>query len=198
MQLAIKRDLLEDLAAIRFEGRAEVVNVDAAQLGHQPICHAGGNAAHPEVIHAKLAPAADDVVTGRNLFQKQRDVGGIVLQIAIHGDNVLSTRMVETGGQSRGLAEVAAQLDHRDAAIDRGDLAQHGEGMVARSVIDQHNFEGSAGGLHHRFQAVVEIGDVLLLIVQRDDDGVLGHRPFIISRQAFPKRRIRPRSVTRG
>src|SRR5208283_5231813 len=79
VQLAIERDLFEDLAAIGFEGGAEVVNVAAAELGHEPVRHAGGDAAHPEIIDANLAPAADDVVTGRDLFQKHRDVGGIVL-----------------------------------------------------------------------------------------------------------------------
>src|ERR1700693_1353384 len=46
VQLAIERNLVEDLAAVGFEGRAEVVNVDAAQLGHDPVRHAGGDAAH--------------------------------------------------------------------------------------------------------------------------------------------------------
>ena len=188
MQFAVERHLFENLAAIGFEGGAKVVNVDAAQLGHQPVRHAGGDAAHPEIIDAHLAPAADDVVAGGNLFQKQRDVGGIVLQIAIHGDDVLAPGMVETGGQSGGLAEVAAELDHRDAAIDGRDLAQHGESVVVRTVIDQHDFEGLARRLHHRFQAVVEIGDVLLLVVQRDDDGVLGHSLFIISRDDSRRR----------
>ena len=38
--------------------------------------------------------------------------------------------------------------------------------------------------LHYRFQAVVEVGDVLLLVVQRDDYGVSGHSLFIIDRKA--------------
>ena len=103
------------------------------------------------------------------------------MQIAIHGDDVFAACMIETGGQSSGLAEVAAELDHRDAAIHGGDFTQHGEGVVAGAVIHQHDFECLAGGLHHRFQAVVEIGDVLLFIVQRDDDGIFGHSSSIIA-----------------
>jgi hypothetical protein len=38
--------------------------------------------------------------------------------------------------------------------------------------------------LHHHLQAVIEVGDILLLVMERDDDGVLGHGVFIIDRKA--------------
>ncbi len=181
VQLTVERHLLENLAAIGFEGRAEVVNIDTAQLSHQPICYARRDAPHPEIVDANLAPAADNVITGSNFFEEHRDVGGIVLQIAIHGDDVFAARMVETSGQTGRLAKVTAKLDHGHAAVDGCDLAQHSERVVIRAVIDQHNFERLTGSLHYRFQAVVEIGYVLLLVVQGDDDRVLGHRTFIIA-----------------
>ena len=131
-----------------------------------------------------LAPSADDVVTRGNLFQEQRNVVGIVLQIAVHGDDVLAAGMVESGGEARGLAEVAAQLDDGHTAVDGRDFAQHREGVIVGAVVHEHDFEGFAVRLHDRFQAVVEVGDVLLLVMQRDDDGVLGHSPFIIDRKA--------------
>ena len=125
------------------------------------------------------------MVTGRNFLEKNRDVGGIVLQIAVHGDDVLAACVIETGGQSSGLAEITAEFDHGNPAIHSGNLAQHGECVVAGAVIHQHDFECLARRLHHRFQTVVQIGDVLLLIVQRDDDGVFGHSLFIIARNQF-------------
>src|SRR5271165_2827412 len=184
VQFAIERYLLQNVAAVGFERGPEVVDVDAADLGHHPVGDARRDAAHPEIVDAHFAPSADNVVTGRNLFQKQRDVVGIVLQIAIHGDDVLAAGMVETGRQSSGLAEVAAQLDHRYAAVHSCDLAQHGECVIARTIVHQHDFEAFAVRFHDRFQAVVEVGDVLLLIVQRDDDRVLGHSLSIIDRKA--------------
>jgi hypothetical protein len=35
-------------------------------------------------------------------------------------------------------------------------------------------------GLHYRLQAVVKVGDILLLIVERDYYGILGHGVLII------------------
>jgi hypothetical protein len=181
VQFAIERNLVKNVAAVSLKRRAEVVNIHAAQLSHQPVRNLRRNAAHPEIIDANLAPAADNVVTGGNLFQKQRDVGGIVLQIAVHGDDVFAAGVVKSGGEPGSLAKVAAQLDHRNAAVDGCNLAQRGESAVARTIVHQNNFKRLAGRFHHRFQAVIEVGDVLLLVVQGDDDGVLGHDLFIIA-----------------
>ena len=40
-------------------------------------------------------------------------------------------------------------------------------------------------GFHHRFQAVVEVGHILLLIVERDYDGILWHGLLIIDEKQF-------------
>jgi hypothetical protein len=50
------------------------------------------------------------------------------------------------------------------------------EGVIAGAIVNQNDFKSFAGGFHHRFEAVVEVGDVFLLVVERDNDGVLGHR----------------------
>src|SRR5215469_16507749 len=63
MQFAVERDLLENLAAIGLESGPEIVNVDAAELGHQPVRASRGDAPQPEIVDALFAPAADDVVT---------------------------------------------------------------------------------------------------------------------------------------
>ena len=52
MQLAVKRDLLQNLATIRLERGAKVVNGDAAQFRHEPVGAARRNAAHPEIVNA--------------------------------------------------------------------------------------------------------------------------------------------------
>jgi hypothetical protein len=40
-------------------------------------------------------------------------------------------------------------------------------------------------GFHHRFQAVVEVGDILLLVMERDYDGILWHGLLIIDEKQF-------------
>ena len=146
------------------------MDVDAAQLGHEPVGAARGEAAQPEIIDAILAPAADDVVALGNFFEEQRNVGGIVLQVAVHGDDVFAAGVVESSGEAGGLAKIAAQLDDGHAAVDGGNLAQQRERAVDRAVIDQHHLEGLAARFHHGLKPRVEVGDVLLLVVERNYD----------------------------
>src|ERR1700736_6692069 len=70
VQFPVEWDLLQNLAPIRLEGCAEIVNAHSAQLGHQPVGTARRNAAQPEVVNAALAPSADNVVALGDLFQE--------------------------------------------------------------------------------------------------------------------------------
>ena len=75
------------------------MDVHSAQLRHQPVGAARGNAAQPKIVDALLAPAADYVVALRNLFKKQRNVSRIMLQVAVHCDDVFAAGVIEAGGQ---------------------------------------------------------------------------------------------------
>src|SRR2546423_1457265 len=99
MQFAIERHLFKDLATVGLKCRSEVVNLNAAQLRHQPIGAFGGYPTQPEVINPLLAPSADNIVALGNLLQEHRYVGRIVLQVTVHGDNVLAASVVETRSQ---------------------------------------------------------------------------------------------------
>src|SRR5215471_1688648 len=63
MQFAVERNLLQNIPAIGFEGRSEVVNIDAADLRHHPVRDSRRDPAHPEVVDSILAPATDDVIS---------------------------------------------------------------------------------------------------------------------------------------
>ena len=54
-----------------------------------------------------------------------------MLEVAVHGQDELALRVVETGGEGAGLAEVAAELDDEDAGVYGGDLFQETIGAVA-------------------------------------------------------------------
>jgi hypothetical protein len=83
--------------------------------------------------------------------------------------------MVKAGSQGRGLAEVAAQLDHEHAAVHGGYFFQQLVGAVVGAIVDQHQLEVVAHLLHHLLEASVQGGDILLFIVKRHDDGVFHH-----------------------
>ena len=109
-----------------------------------------------------------------------------MLQIAIHGDDVLALGVVEAGGEGAGLAEVAAELDDEDAGVYGGDLFQQAVGAIARTVVDEYQLEAVArvteNVLHDGLEAVVEGGHVVLFVVEGYDDGVFQH-VFMIRRE---------------
>src|ERR1700722_7124630 len=123
VQLSVEWHLLEHLATVRFERSPEIVNAHPAQLRHQPVGAARRNAPEPQIIAAALSPAADNVIAVGNLLEEHGNIGGIVLQVAIHGDNVIPTRMVEACSQSGSLPEVASQFHYRHSAVDGCNLA---------------------------------------------------------------------------
>jgi hypothetical protein len=88
--------------------------------------------------------------------------------------------VIEAGGEGRGLAEVAAELDDENARIHCGDLFEETVGAIAGAIVDEDEFEGFADLLHDGLEAVVEGGDVLLLVMERNDDGIFRHELMIL------------------
>jgi hypothetical protein len=78
--------------------------------------------------------------------------------------------MIESSGEAGGLAEVAAQLDDGHTAVNGGDFTKQREGSIERAIVDEDHLKGFAARLHDGFQACVEVGDVLLLVVEGNYD----------------------------
>ena len=68
----------------------------------------------PGVAPARL-PAADEVEALVQLRQQLRDLGGVVLEVAVDRDDDVAAGLGEAGGEGGRLAEVAAQPDDADA-----------------------------------------------------------------------------------
>lgn len=78
-----------------------------------------------------------------------------MLKIRIHDDHRVSLRMVQAGGESRFLPEVAAQAN-RTAT----DVAKHVPRVVRRSVIDKNDVVCVIGDRHRRCDSGDEIRNV--------------------------------------
>ncbi len=105
---------------------------------------------------------------------------GIVLQIAVHGDDVLARGMVKSGRQCRSLPKIATQFYHDHPAIHGSNLLQHVKSVVAAAVVDENQLERLTGGLHDHPQTVVELGNVFFLVMEGHDYGIFGHGLTII------------------
>ena len=170
VQFAVEVDVLQHLGAVGLEGGAEIAQVDAARLGHQPVGDARRDLAHDGVVDAVLAPAAGDVVALVDLFEQRGNVLGRVLQVAVHGDDDVALGFVEARRERGRLAEVAAQADHLEVAVGFHQVGQQFEAAVGGGVVDEEDLVGPLQLFQHRGEAVVQREDGGLLVVDRNDD----------------------------
>ena len=178
VEFAVEVDVLEDFGAVGFEGGAEIAEVHAAGLGHQPVGDARRNLAHDGVIHAMFAPAAGDVVALVDFFEQRGNVLGAVLQVAIHGDDDVALGFVEAGRERGGLAEVAAQADHLEVAVGLHQVGEEFEAAIVGGVVDEEDLVGPLQLFENRGEAVVQREYGGLLVVDRNHDRQHWHTNF--------------------
>jgi hypothetical protein len=93
-----------------------------------------------EGILAILAPPGNNVIPFVELCQQARDVGRVVLEVAVHGDDDAARCGVESGSHGCCLAEVAAEAQELHPPVFGGNPFQELERGVARAVIHKDEF----------------------------------------------------------
>ncbi len=103
-----------------------------------------------------------------------------MLEVAVHGDDDFASGVVETGGKSGGLAEVAAEVDDEDVGVCGGECGEAGVGVVFGAIVDVDDFVGFgvvlAEGGEVSGEGVVELLDGVGFVVHGDDHGEVGER----------------------
>src|ERR1700731_5450582 len=97
MQFPIKRKVLNDLSAIRLKGSAKVMQWDSRKLSHGPIRNVARQATREPFIFSFVAPTTDNIESFVKFFNEGRDLCGVVLQIAVHGDDDFASSGVKAG-----------------------------------------------------------------------------------------------------
>ncbi len=74
-------------------------------------------------------------------MQHLGDKLGRVLQIGIHGNRRISRCLLQAGGKSGLLAEIAGQIDNYDFGIFFKTLLENLQGIVRAAIIDKDEFQ---------------------------------------------------------
>ena len=94
-----------------------------------------------KILQATVRPASlagvDDVEAGLGRFVQLGNVRRIVLQVAVHHDDVLASRRFERGGQSVVLAEIPTEADPPHPRISLARLADAAPRVVGATVVDE-------------------------------------------------------------
>src|SRR5215469_10819273 len=116
------------------------------------------------------APARHDIVTFGKLVEQARDVGRVVLTIAIHRDDHVAGTVLETGHDRSGLAVIAPQVEHLNAIIGLGKRDEHSAGPVARAIVDKQYLGRFTQPVQYFRQILEELWEGSRFVVDRNDD----------------------------
>jgi hypothetical protein len=87
VHLAVEAHVFEDLPPVGLERAAIIVQRHMEQRRDQPIGDDRRQSAGQRIVLARHAPARDDIEALSELGEEPRNVGGIVLAVAVHRDD---------------------------------------------------------------------------------------------------------------
>jgi hypothetical protein len=120
---------------------------------------------------AHRAEPARNVRARVNGRDELRQVGGGVLQVAVHRNDDVAVRTDETGVHSGMLAEVPLQADGTQLSVAPVEPRQSPPGPVRGTVVDEDDLVGPAEALERGDGLPVDLLDSPLLVVHGDDEG---------------------------
>jgi hypothetical protein len=182
VHFAVKFEIFDDVLPVGLEGAAIVVKGDAGDFPDQVIGEPGGDFSGEKLVLSFFSPAADDVSALVDFFDQSRDVGGIVLKIAVHGDDQVAPGMVEAGGHGGGLSEIFPQLNDFKGWAGLGQPAGDVKCVVGAAVVDEDHFKIDVEPLHDGQGLIDERGEIFGFVVERDDNRKFiggGHLSFL-------------------
>ena len=101
--------------------------------------------------------------------EEARDLGRIVLKVAVDRDDDVALRLRETRLECGRLAEVAPEPNDANVVVRSVQARERGERAVGRAVVDENDLPRLIELPEGRGKLVVQEGDTALLVVYRDD-----------------------------
>src|SRR5271169_6238221 len=105
MHLSVEIHVLYHLAPICLQGTSVVMEFHACHPAYELVGDDRREPPRKKRVFSAFPPPAHDIVVF-NRLKKAGNVAGVVLEVAVKGDNHVSQRVVEPGGKGSGLPEV--------------------------------------------------------------------------------------------
>ena len=144
MHLAIERQGLRQVPTHCPERTSHIFDMNAGYLPDEPVAHQTWNLANQNTVLAIGPLTKHRIEAFRQFFEKARNVGGVVLQVAVQSDENVAGGPVDAGLQGGGLAEIAPQPNDLDPAVPRRQFFQAGMRSVNAAVVDKNDFIGQS------------------------------------------------------
>ena len=123
------------------------------------------------VVAPCLPPPADDVQTLLDqVLMHVVEVPRVVLKIAVHGEDVLTTRHAKSALKRERLPVTSPEREHADMRLLARDPLQCLQRAVGRAVVDEQHLVLAARGGECALDPLDELRDTLVLVADRNDD----------------------------
>ena len=105
------------------------------------------------------------------MLHKNRDRLGSVLQIAIHQDNGVTDRAVESSAERRLMSKIAGKRNDKNAGVGLDGLLEYLHSSIRASIVNKQELVRTARNLvQHRTGALQQLRQRALFVVNRDRD----------------------------
>src|SRR5882724_311422 len=172
MHLAVKLNALQRLPPIGFQSASIIVQMNPRNRRDEPVGQRAWQLAPERGVLPLLPPARDEIVALIQFGQELRNIGRIILEIAIHGDEDISPGKTNTGHESRRLTGITAQLD--EAQLRLRQLPDNLARLIGAAVVHNNDLVGKA----EIFQAAKESRQELLQVVRLVENGQNDRKQF--------------------
>jgi len=120
MHLPVQTDPVDYLSFVSFKRTAKIMESHSGHRRNQPIGENAWDIPLDDVILPIFSPAGNHVETLINEVQHSRNIGGIVLSVAIQRDNHVALSEIESGHHRSGLTGVSLEMDDANSSIRIG------------------------------------------------------------------------------
>ncbi len=157
-----------DLDGHGLEPAVDVVEGQAEQGPDPTVVDAGWDGLVPGVFPVGL-PAADEVESLFEFLDEVWDFFGVILEVAVHGDDGFSAGLGKSRREGGGFACAFWEIDWLDGLGVCGQFAKDGGGSVGAAVVDKMDAilvgRGAPGDFLGQFR------ERMALVVYGDDEG---------------------------
>src|SRR5437764_1884573 len=157
----------DTFASHRFQGAPGIAHAIPGETAPHKICDTAGDALHHRVL-ASRAITAHQIRAARDLGEERRNIGGIILQIAVDQDSHGATGVLQTRVDGGALPGVAFESEHANPRIARDPLRR----PICRAVIDENYLVIDA--TERRGQLALEERHIFFLVKERHHHGHRG------------------------
>ena len=164
---------VDDFAAEDTQLAAAVVQAVAEQTAPDGVAESRDQPADGRVVAIDAPTTGEIKCAGGDGRVERGKIAGIVLAVAVHGEDQIAARDAQAVEQRGGLTEVSGvrkRAAFGPACTGGGDL---GGGRVGAAVVDEDDLENRVQRCKHRHSVLEERQEIARFVIERDDERVV-------------------------